>query len=56
MNEPNINTDNLLAAFQFGPFGFDTRTVYMIGTASAGLIRWIASGQYFKRQPTGRYR
>jgi Divergent InlB B-repeat domain len=33
--EPAINTENMLAAFGFGSFGFDTRTVYMIGSASS---------------------
>lgn len=35
VNDNNIISDSLLAAFSFGPFGFDTRTCHMIGTASS---------------------
>ncbi len=33
VDEPNINRDDLIAAFGFGPFSLDFRTVHMIGNA-----------------------
>lgn len=35
VNEPNIDRDDLIAAFSFGPYSLDLRSVYLTGSASA---------------------